>query len=121
VLVRDGRLSVWPRSRESAAALVEVEVRRAGAAEKPGRGAAAAPVARVEGRRVIIEAPSAGVVEWRLDDAQAEPVDETPLERAGKVYRATLGPFPAVVRRVSWVVRVGERYSGGEATIPLAP
>jgi hypothetical protein len=117
VLVRDGRLSVWPRSRGSAAAILEVEARR----EKAAKGAPAAPIARADGRRVIIEAPSAGVVEWRLDDAQAEPVDETPLERAGKVYRATLGPFPAVVRRVSWVVRVGERFSGVEAAIALPP
>lgn len=97
VFVRDGRLGL----EASAGALTVL-----GISLSPAKAKTAKLEVEVQQDRVVVVGTGAGVVEWRMNDSVAEPVEHAPLIKSGRGFAATLGPWPSgAVQKVAWVVR----------------
>lgn len=106
VFVRDGVLSVEAEP-ETKSEVSRIQIH----AEAPG---VIQLVAEPDRGALRIEAPMAGELLWRMDDASYEPVERTPLVKSGRGYSARLGPWPPGVREIRIILRdaKGRLYAG---------
>ena|GEM_PF-1558992 len=97
VFVRDGRLGLEVSS--GALTVLGISLSRT-------QAKTAKLEVEVQKDRVVVLGTGAGVVEWRMNDSTAEPVEHAPLIKNGRGFAATLGPWPSgAVQKVAWVVR----------------
>lgn len=97
VFVRDGRLGLEVSA--GAVTILGISLSRA-------KAKTAKLEVEVQKDRVVVVGTGAGVVEWRMNDSVAEPVEHAPLVKSGRGFAATLGPWPSgAVQKVAWVVK----------------